>query len=183
MVARWAHNPKVIGSNPVPATNYVFLKDGLNAHFLLVKQREQMQNKIEDILKKYHLKLWYFIKTGAKSPIWKIYIDDQQYRGQVSLSLCEQVSKELATIIDDSIEVSSPGIERNLYTLEHYRLFLHKKVSLAFRKEGTLMKKIGFLEAVKVDQVIFKEESGTISEINFQDIVWSKLHYDFRGGK
>ena len=145
-----------------------------------------MQAKIENILTRYNLRLWHLLRGDNvnKNPVWRIFIDDQQNSGKISLDLCEEVSKEIATVVDVDFEVSSPGIERNLYTLEHYRLFLHNKIKVAFRnEEGTFFKKLVFLEALEGTKVIFKDEYGTIFDIDFQNIVWAKLNYDFGGKK
>jgi ribosome maturation factor RimP len=73
----------------------------------------------------------------------RVYIDGPD---GVTIDDCARVSRQISSVLDVddpirseyTLEVSSPGIERPLYTLEHYRLFhgYPAKLRLRFPFEG-----------------------------------------------
>lgn len=74
----------------------------------------------------YHLEF----KREGKDNYLRIYIDKKQ--GNISLEDCENVSRTVSDILDREdpikvsyyLEVSSPGIERILYTDEHLKRYI-----------------------------------------------------------
>jgi ribosome maturation factor RimP len=63
----------------------------------------------------------------------RLYID---HPGGVDLGLCERVTKHLGELlIDHSLEVSSPGVERPLTKPEHFRRFLGRRVRVRTREQ------------------------------------------------
>ncbi|HBC97665.1 MAG TPA: ribosome maturation factor RimP, partial [Clostridium sp.] len=64
----------------------------------------------------------------------RIYIDKEQ--GNISLQDCEKVSRTVSDILDREdpikvsyyLEVSSPGVERKLYTDEHLKRYIGRDV-------------------------------------------------------
>ena len=93
---------------------------------------------------------------------------------------CEQVSRSVSEYIDRTesegtklfngkyfIEVSSPGIERPLYTEEHYARFVGSKVSLRARGRGKLS---GVILSCEKGVITLRAEDGTEMELKFEDI-------------
>ncbi len=80
-----------------------------------------------------------FVKEG-RDWFLRIYIDKNE--GPMSTSDCETISRYLSDKLDecDPIErnyylvVSSPGIDRELYTPEHYRMFIGSDVDIHLYK-------------------------------------------------
>ncbi|AYD40067.1 ribosome maturation factor RimP [Clostridium fermenticellae] len=80
----------------------------------------------------YHLE---FVKEGKENYL-RVYIDKED--GNISLDDCEKVSRAVSDMLDledpikDSyyLEVSSPGIERTLYTEEHLKRYIGSDVSI-----------------------------------------------------
>ena len=66
--------------------------------------------------------------SNPKNPVLVVYIDKA---GGVSVEDCENSSREIAALLDVEdpipghfvLEVSSPGLDRPLFSLEHYRQF------------------------------------------------------------
>ena len=73
--------------------------------------------------------------ASGKHSILRLYIDSEQ---GIGVDDCEAVSRQASAIMDVedpiagqySLEVSSPGIERPLFTLAHYQRFLGHDISL-----------------------------------------------------
>ena len=93
---------------------------------------------------------------------------------------CEQVSRSVSEYIDRAesegtklfkgkyfIEVSSPGIERPLYTEEHYARFAGSKVSLRVRGRGKLS---GVILSCEKGVITLRAEDGEEVALKFEDI-------------
>jgi ribosome maturation factor RimP len=75
-------------------------------------------------------------------PTLRIYIDSL---GGINVKDCELVSRRISAILDEEddggpfagryfLEVSSPGVERPLFSVDDYRRFVNKKVRLKTRR-------------------------------------------------
>jgi ribosome maturation factor RimP len=81
--------------------------------------------------------------SNPKNPAVVIYIDREN---GIAVEDCERVSREVAALLDVedpipgryNLEVSSPGLERPLFTLEHFEQFAGEvtKVTLYAPQEG-----------------------------------------------
>lgn len=70
---------------------------------------------------------------SARSPVLRIFVDRP---GGVDLALCAQVTNHLRDLLTEyGIEVSSPGPERPLTKLDHYRRFVGRRVRVRTREE------------------------------------------------
>lgn len=75
-----------------------------------------------------------YISSGKHS-VLKVYIDTGQ---GIGIDDCESVSHQLSSILDVedpivmpyNLEISSPGIERPLFRIEHYQRFLGNDITL-----------------------------------------------------
>jgi ribosome maturation factor RimP len=69
---------------------------------------------------------------SGRSPLLRIYLDRP---GGVDLELCARVTRHLRDLLRDyTVEVSSPGPERPLTKLEHYRQFTGSRVRIRTRQ-------------------------------------------------
>jgi ribosome maturation factor RimP len=69
---------------------------------------------------------------GGRSPVLRIFLDRS---GGVDLELCARVTRHLRDLLRDyTVEVSSPGPERPLTKLEHYRRFMGRRVRVRTRE-------------------------------------------------
>ncbi|MFA6940464.1 MAG: ribosome maturation factor RimP [Clostridiaceae bacterium] len=99
----------------------------------------------------------YVVEEGEK--YLRIYIDKTQ---GINLSDCEKVSRKISSLLDEydpieehyMLEVSSPGIERGLFTDKHLLRYLNSQVNVSLINEA--IKKTGSL-------VSFDDEEVTLS--------------------
>ncbi|HEY5851438.1 MAG TPA: ribosome maturation factor RimP [Lysobacter sp.] len=115
------------------------------------------------------------------SAVLRLYIDvpagqetdaDGQPRS-VTIEDCEAVSREVSAQLDVedpisgmyTLEVSSPGIDRPLFTLEHYKRFIGEtaKVGLKLPQDGR-RRLTGKIERVDGDTVVFSIEAIEVNE-------------------
>jgi ribosome maturation factor RimP len=69
---------------------------------------------------------------GGRSRTLRIFLDRP---GGVDLDLCARVTRHLRELLRDyTVEVSSPGPERPLTKLEHYRRFMGRRVRVRTRE-------------------------------------------------
>jgi ribosome maturation factor RimP len=83
------------------------------------------------------------LRLGGKSGVVRVFIDKSD---GIGLADCETVSRQISALLDVEdplpghyvLEVSSPGLDRKLTKLEHYRRFLGNdlRVQLRFPLEG-----------------------------------------------
>ncbi|MDK2958281.1 MAG: ribosome maturation factor RimP [Synergistaceae bacterium] len=103
-----------------------------------------------------------------KRAILRVYIDSL---GGILVKDCETVSRALNRFLDENedyvrgqfyLEVSSPGIERPLFTLEDYRKFTGKKIRVRTRQEiGGQKRFTGILLGAEEDgTVLLRLETG-----------------------
>ncbi|WP_251860274.1 ribosome maturation factor RimP [Clostridium sp. Marseille-Q2269] len=121
----------------------------MSKHSLIENLKEQVKPIVENInYELYHIE---FVKEGKENYL-RIYIDSEN---GVSLDGCEKVSRAISELLDDIdpiqesyyLEVSSPGIDRVLYTNEHlekykgYNIVLNLYSSIDKKKkyEGELV--------------------------------------------
>ena len=84
----------------------------------------------------------------------------------VSVDDCERVSRQASAVLDVedpikseyTLEVSSPGMDRPLFTLDHYRRHLGDKVALRLRLPFEGRRRFtGTLTAVEGDEVVLAQ--------------------------
>ena len=111
----------------------------------------------------------------TKRPSIQIIIDSIQ---GVSLDDCSFVSKVTDDIIkvngyyddDYNLEVSSPGINRQLFTLDDFRLYKNSMVKIKLKKSVNKQKNIlGKIKNIKIENIIIDIGQEEI-EIEFKNI-------------
>lgn len=125
-----------------------------------------------------------YVKEGGN---WflRVYIDKEN---GISIDDCELVSRALSELLDkhdfipDSyiLEVSSPGLGRQLKRDKHFEKSIGEEVELKLYK-GINKKKefVGILTAYDQDTITIELEDGSSSVFNRADIAIVRLTFDF----
>lgn len=105
----------------------------------MASKQERLQAMITPVVASLGCELWglEYITQGRYTTL-RIYIDAPE---GVSLEDCEQVSRQISALMDVedpidgeyTLEVSSPGLDRPLYTAAQYALYVGETVSLRLR--------------------------------------------------
>lgn len=114
----------------------------------------------------------------------KIYRVSIAKKGGVSLDECAKLSEILSPILDVeppcasaySLEVSSAGLERNLKSLNHYKLSLGEKVIITLNDKSKVR---GEILAVNNENIDILNESGEKISLNFNDIKKAKTFVEW----
>ncbi|MGV6988732.1 ribosome maturation factor RimP [Testudinibacter sp. P80/BLE/0925] len=115
----------------------------------------------------------------------RVYIDKD---GGVSVDDCADVSREVSAIMDVedliadkyNLEVSSPGLDRPLFTLEHYQRFIGRQVAVHLRVPVLDRRKwSGKLESVAGDMITLTVD-GNPQVFAFGNIQKGNIIYQFK---
>ncbi|MGH1486019.1 MAG: ribosome maturation factor RimP [Cellvibrionaceae bacterium] len=128
-------------------------------------RQQVLHDLISPVVEALGCELWglEYLSQG-KHTLVRIYIDKES---GVGLEDCEKVSRQVSSLMDVedpitgkyTLEVSSPGMDRPLYTLEHFKRFVGETVAVKLSRAFEQRKKIqGVLTAVENDEVIIQLE-------------------------
>ena len=128
----------------------------------LVNEIYEMVNPIVEELNYdiYHIE---YVKENGELYL-RIYIEKD---GGITLSDCEALSRRVSDLMDEKdpikdpyfLEVSSPGLNRTLFTEEHYKRFIGREVMVKFTKYVDGKKNIkGILKEVNEDSLVVEAD-------------------------
>ena len=129
----------------------------------LVNEIYEMVNPIAEELNYdiYHIE---YVKENGEFYL-RIYIEKD---GGITLSDCEAISRRVSDLMDEKdpikdpyfLEVSSPGLNRTLFTENHYKRFIGREVMVRFTKSIDGKKNVkGILKEVNDDSIVVEAEN------------------------
>ncbi|ASV32975.1 ribosome maturation factor RimP [Candidatus Williamhamiltonella defendens] len=117
----------------------------------------------------------------SRQSVLRIYIDHEE---GVTVDSCSDVSKEVSSVLDVedpitvpyNLEISSPGLDRPLFTARHYAQFIGEKVNLMLRMAIQNQRKWqGIIKSVDGESIIVavnqKDEVFALSNIQKANLV------------
>ncbi len=128
----------------------------------------------------------YDVEYVKEGPHWflRIFIDRED---GVNVDDCETISRNLGTVLDENdfiqtnyfLEVSSPGIERNLRQEEHFQKAIGQKIKIKLYRATDGVKEIDG-ELLKADKngLILKTDKKEI-EIENKNIAKANILFEF----
>ncbi len=122
--------------------------------------------------------------SNPKNPVLVIYIDRP---GGIAVEDCEKVSREVAALLDVedpipgrySLEVSSPGLDRPLFTWEHFARFTGEMASLSVFAPVDGRRKFKGEILAATDGVVEIDQDGARVEIEMSNIAKARLVPDY----
>ncbi|HXF42989.1 MAG TPA: ribosome maturation factor RimP [Pyrinomonadaceae bacterium] len=125
--------------------------------------------------------------AGTKrSPLLRVYVDKPN---GVTLDDCANVSRDLEVILDAAdlvagkyvLEVSSPGLERELYSLSDFAKFIGHKAKVKIKNESESSKTLtGDILSVSGSVIEFRDRNLGEIKFNYNDVVKANLKYDLK---
>lgn len=117
----------------------------------------------------------------GKHSVLRIYIDKPN---GISLDDCEKVSRQLGSVLDVeaqltrgayTLEVSSPGVDRKIFTLEQFPKFVGKNVRITVHTPINGQRNIkGILKEVG-DQGLVLEVNGAVATVDFANVAQANV--------
>ncbi len=124
------------------------------------------------------------VVPGHKQHQLRIFVDRP---GGIDIGVCARLSREVARRLDERLdlrggyrlEVSSPGMNRPIWTLEHFRRFQGERLQfdLVDPREGRTRFQ-GLIAAVDGERVTLEVESGETFTVAVTEIASAKLDLD-----
>ena len=146
---------------------------------------EKVEKVAKDICEKHHVGLYDMeLKNTKKGKVLSVEITKI---GGVSIDDCENVSRNLSAFLDENdlipgkyyLEVSSPGIERNLTQKKHYVSAINEKVKVTYKTEEATKTVVGILKEVFPEHITVLVEEE-LEEIKFKDIKKAKTVFELK---
>ena len=128
---------------------------------------EKIEKLVKPIISELLYELYYveYIKENGDFYL-RIYIDKEE--GRISLDDCAAVSGRVSEILDVEdpitdayyLEISSPGLNRGLYTEEHFKKFTGREVLIKLTSSINGVKSVkGILKDVLEDCIVVEAET------------------------
>ncbi len=132
------------------------------------------------------LQIWnvIFEKEGS---LWYLRVFLDKLEGNVSLDDCEQFSKKLSPLLDEKdlikhsylLEVSSPGVERELTKPWHFKKYIGQLVSVKISQPPqTTFTQVGTLVSATKDELTLQVDDK-MQIIEAKNIIKIKLYFNF----
>ncbi|MBT8054471.1 MAG: ribosome maturation factor RimP [Xanthomonadales bacterium] len=122
--------------------------------------------------------------SNTKNPVVAVYIDSTD---GIAVEDCEKVSREVAALLDVedpipghyNLEISSPGLDRPLFTPEHFRQFAGEvaKITLFAPQDGQRKFK-GTILGAEGDRVTIEVDESEVS-LEMNNIAKARLVPDY----
>jgi len=142
----------------------------------LKRSERQITELLEPTINALGIQLWGIetISQGRNS-VLRVYIENEQ---GISIEDCARTSRQVSAVLDVedlisgeyTLEVSSPGSDRRLFTLDQFRLFIGNEVIIRLRTPMDGRRKIKGLLVGIVDEEICIEEGGSQNQYPFDGI-------------
>jgi ribosome maturation factor RimP len=147
-----------------------------------------LQSDIDSLTKSVGLELYdTMIVNEGEETIYRVSVispdfEDGKRKG-VSLDTCVELTHLISPLLDVTppvsgdyrLEVGSPGIERKLVTLDHFKKSLEENISLVYGEKDKLRAKL-----VKVDgKTLTFEKEGETYEVNFDTIKKARTYFEW----
>ena len=122
------------------------------------------------------------IVTDGDRKIYRIYITSKD---GISLDKCTEITKIISPILDIDpplsgeyiLEVSSPGIDRKLSTINHFKNSIGELVKIKLSNGEKSKNKIIKVEDSKI--TLYDKAAKIEKEIEFNDIIKAKTYFEW----
>ena len=133
----------------------------------------------------YHVEF----KKDRKEVYLRLFIEPVDDSQVMDIDACETVSRALSDAFDSDshfpvadayiLEVSSPGIERTLFTPEHFKRYIGEKVRVGLYQSLNKKKEFIAVLAQADDNGIQIDDAGKRIALEYKDISKAQLYCDF----
>ncbi len=136
----------------------------------MIRQNERLTGLIQPVVEGLGYELWglEYMPQGETS-LLRIYIDQEQ---GIGVEDCQKVSRQLVGVMDVedpipgsyNLEVSSPGIDRVLFSLDQCERFIGSEVKLRLnRKLDGRRRYSGVIHSVTDSELVIVENDETVA--------------------
>ena len=128
-------------------------------------------------------------KKNHKEIYLRIFIEPSEQSSMMDIEACEKVSRACSDAFDNDekfpikeayiLEVSSPGIERELYIPEHYQRYMGEKGRVRLYKSINNKKEMVAILKAADDDGVQIDVDGEVIDLTYKDLSKAQLYCDF----
>lgn len=147
-------------------------------------QKHYLAEIIEPVADKMGFEVVRILTIGDSNPTLQVMIEHKDYNRELTVDDCAEVSRALSAMLDEkdpisdkyTLEVSSPGLDRPLTTIEHFKRYVGYVIKLETVEMVEKRKRFkGTIEKVTpLNEVVLKMEE-TEYKIAFDNIAKAKI--------
>lgn len=146
-------------------------------------QKHYLQDLIEPVVEKLGYELVRVITIGQVNSTLQVMIDVADHSRELNVEDCATVSRALSDLLDEkdpikdkySLEVSSPGLDRPLTKLEHFKRYVGYEIKLETENKVENRKRFkGKITEVDGQNIVLSAEDEKYT-IPFAEIAKAKL--------
>lgn len=146
-------------------------------------QSTQLNQLIENALSAIGVNLYNLsLNSSDRGASVRVYIDKED---GVNIDDCTKANKQIRLQLSNyeqycnlGIEVSSPGVNRTLYSIDHYKENVGKDIKIKFSNNEEVMTIIGKIISIDNEVIIVNNMELANISINFSSIIKARLHWE-----
>ncbi|MCM1323510.1 MAG: ribosome maturation factor RimP [Acetobacter sp.] len=124
------------------------------------------------------------LTIGESNPVLQIMIEHKDYEKEITVDDCAKVSRAVSVVMDEkdpienryTLEVSSPGLDRPLTKIEHFKRYIGYVIKLETITPVETRKRFkGTLDSVSEDNNITLTMDNIVYTIAFDNIAKAKI--------
>jgi ribosome maturation factor RimP len=144
----------------------------------------ELEESIKIAIENHDVKLYDIVITNEnKNNIFRVFITKEN---GVDLDVCAKISQIISPLLDIhepirgkySLEVSSPGIERKLKNINHFRCSIGENVKIKDLSMNITKGKLIFVSSNNT--ISIEDKNSEIKKLNYKDILSASTYYDWK---
>lgn len=147
-------------------------------------QKHYLADIIEPAVKNLGFETVRILTIGDSNPTLQIMIEHQDYQKELTVDDCALVSRAISALLDEkdpidsryTLEISSPGLDRPLTKIEHFRRYINYVIKLETVEPVEKRKRFkGTITAVLPSDEIVLDMDETTYKIAFANVAKAKI--------
>ena len=147
-------------------------------------QKHYLADIIEPVTDTLGFEIVRILTIGDSNPVLQIMIEHKDYNKELTVDDCATVSRALSTVLDEkdpikdryTLEVSSPGLDRPLTKVEHFKRYINYVIKLETIEAVDKRKRFkGTIKDVLENNTIVLQMDETEYKIAFDNISKAKI--------
>lgn len=147
-------------------------------------QKHSLADIIEPVVAEQGYETVRILTIGDSNPVLQVMIEHQDYNKELTVDDCASVSRAISAVLDEkdpikdkyTLEVSSPGLDRPLTKLEHFKRYKNYVIKLETTEAVEKRKRFkGTIEDVSSDGEITLKMDEVSYKINFANVSKAKI--------
>lgn len=147
-------------------------------------QKHYLADIIEPVIDALGYDTVRILTIGDSNPTIQIMIEHKDYEKELTVDDCAKVSRAISTVMDEkdpienkyTLEVSSPGLDRPLTKLEHFKRYINYVIKLETVNPVEKRKRFkGIIENVTSDNQVIMSMDDISYNIEYDNIAKAKI--------